>query len=43
MYYSQSYKASNTKGWDLEKWVQASLNYSLGDIIMVHKYHMYSL
>ena len=41
MYYSQSYKASNTKGWDLEKWVRASLNYTLGHID--HKYHMYSL
>ena len=25
MLYSQSREASNTKGWDLEKWVRASL------------------
>ena len=29
IHYSQSYGASNTKGWDLEKWVRASLTRQL--------------
>ena len=29
MHYSQRYGASNTKGWDLEKWVRASLTRQL--------------
>ena len=28
MHHSQSYGASNTKEWDLEKWMGASLNLS---------------
>ena len=36
MQYSQSYKASNTNGCDLEKWVRASLNYSLDGSSVSH-------
>ena len=38
MHCSQGYKASNTKGRDLEKWVRASLNFnlkSLGHILII--------
>lgn len=29
MHYRQSYEASNMKGWDLKKWVRASLSVSV--------------
>ena len=35
MHYSQRYEASNTKGWDLEKWVPASLRVSLSQLLIL--------